>query len=217
MDKTVKTIEAYNLTAEDFEKKFMDLKLYRQSLDYFIELLSPGSRVLDLGCGPGNIARLLMDSRKEFKVNGIDLSGEMVRRAVKNVPGANFSVGDIRMFEKRPGEYDAIVAAFCLPHLTYKEAGDLLKDIGLILKTGGHVYLSCMEGKKSGFEFTSFSPEKEIFFNYYSRSFLGKALLDSGLEVIEFFRQEYPEPGGGITMEMIFIAQKPNPDILHCK
>jgi ubiquinone/menaquinone biosynthesis C-methylase UbiE len=208
VDKTAKTIEAYNDTAESFAERFMDLKLYRKNLAHFIDFLSPGSSVLDLGCGPGNIARLLVDSKREFKVCGIDLSAAMVKLAAGNVPEASFRVGDIRWLDKRPGEYDAVVASFCLPHLTDEEAGDLIKNIGYVLKAGGFLYLSCMEGEKSGFEYTSFSPDRELFFNYYSESFVRKMLHHGGLKVIDFIRQEYPEPGGGMTMEMIFIAQK---------
>lgn len=214
MEKTLKTIEAYNETAGNFEKRFMDLKLYRNSLEAFIGLLGQGSKVLDLGCGPGNIARLMADSPKRLSVSGIDLSAEMIRLAVKNVPGAEFNVGDIRMLEIKPGEFNAVVAAFCLPHLSDIEAAKLIKDIVHILKDEGLIYLSCMEGEKSGFELTSFSPEKEIFFNYYSEGFLRKSFRDNGLKVLNFFRQEYPEPDGSITMDMIFIAQKASSNIL---
>lgn len=208
MDKTIKTIEAYNVTAENFERRFMDLKLYRDSMDCFIELLDTGSRVLDLGCGPGNTARLLADAKKGIRVTGIDLSVEMVRRAGINVPGAQFRVGDIRNIDVQPGEYEAVMAAFCLPHLTDEEALDLINRIGLTLMEGGYLYLSCMEGDKSGFEYTSFSPENEIFFNYYSENFIREALSDNSLEVSSFFRQEYPESDGSTTMDIIFIAKK---------
>ncbi|MCP4687414.1 MAG: SAM-dependent methyltransferase, partial [Desulfobacterales bacterium] len=61
MNKTAKTIETYDLCAKAFEKDFMDMKLYRDSLEHFAALLLPGAGVLDLGCGPGNISKYLMD------------------------------------------------------------------------------------------------------------------------------------------------------------
>jgi ubiquinone/menaquinone biosynthesis C-methylase UbiE len=60
MDKTKLTIDAYNTCATNFETNFMDLKLYRDNLNKFIDLLPLRAKILDLGCGPGNIARLLM-------------------------------------------------------------------------------------------------------------------------------------------------------------
>ena len=40
---------------------------------------SPGSRVLDLRCGPGDYVNEL--SQSQYQVTGIDSSSEMVRRA----------------------------------------------------------------------------------------------------------------------------------------
>ncbi|MFZ5643433.1 MAG: class I SAM-dependent methyltransferase [Bacillota bacterium] len=208
MDKTTKTIDTYNKTAENFEIKFMDLKLYREALNRFIDMLKPGSVILDLGCGPGNVAKLLVDTQKNFLVTGIDLSPEMVNLARKNVPEAKFEVGDVRQINVKEGAYDCIMAAFCLPHLTNEEASALIEKIGLLLRQGGLLYLSCMEGQRSGYEYTSFSPENEIFFNYYKENFLKNHLSANKLELLHLTRQDYPEEDGSTTIDMIFIAKK---------
>jgi trans-aconitate 2-methyltransferase len=69
----------------------------------FVELLAripaaaPG-RVVDLGCGPGNLTGLLKERWPEAVVSGVDSSPEMVARA-REVAGIDVGVGDVRTWE----------------------------------------------------------------------------------------------------------------------
>lgn len=71
--------------------------------------LEPGARILDVCCGTGYLARLLAE--RGFAVAGIDASAEMSAYARRNVPGAEFHVGDAAAFQA-PGEFDAAVSTF---------------------------------------------------------------------------------------------------------
>ena len=67
----------------------------------FVELLarvgaSAPQRVVDLGCGPGNLTRLLAERWPGAEVLGVDSSAEMVARARTEVRGVRFEVGDLR-------------------------------------------------------------------------------------------------------------------------
>ena len=54
-------------------------------------------RVVDLGCGPGNLTGLLADRWPDAAVLGVDSSAEMIARAhAAGVPGVRFAVGDVR-------------------------------------------------------------------------------------------------------------------------
>jgi 2-polyprenyl-3-methyl-5-hydroxy-6-metoxy-1,4-benzoquinol methylase len=210
LDKTKKTIETYDKHADSYQSKFMDFESYKTKLEAFCDILSPGAKVLDVGCGPGNAAKLLAESHKEFEILGIDLSTEMINRARTNVVSTrvNFSVGDIRNLNLKGTEYDAVLASFCLPHLTNEEAKKLVHDIGEALCEDGFLYLSCMEGSKSGFETTSFSSKDYIFFNYYSEEFIRDLLRKNKFEIIKLQRDKYPERDGSITIDMFFYAKK---------
>lgn len=52
--------------------------------------------VVDLGCGPGNLTRLLAERWPRAEVTGIDSSPEMIAKAVETVAGVGFVVGDLR-------------------------------------------------------------------------------------------------------------------------
>lgn len=210
MDKTQKTIETYDKHADSYQSKFMDFESYKTKLRGFCDILLPGAKILDVGCGPGNAAKLLNESNKDFEILGIDLSVEMINLARKNVisPKVNFLVGDIRDMNLQDQVFDAVILSFCLPHLSNEEAEALVGHIGIVLSKGGFLYLSCMEGAKSGYETTSFSPRDYIFFNYYSEDFIQQILEMNNFKVLQLYRELYPESDGSKTIDMFFYAQK---------
>lgn len=67
----------------------------------FVDLLArvdaedPGS-VVDLGCGPGNLTRLLRQRWPRAEVAGVDSSEEMIGAARRDVSGVAFEVADLR-------------------------------------------------------------------------------------------------------------------------
>jgi trans-aconitate 2-methyltransferase len=67
-------------------------------------------RVVDLGCGPGNLTALLAARWPEADVLGVDSSTEMVTRAREQAAaGVRFEVGDVRSWEP-PAPVDVLVA-----------------------------------------------------------------------------------------------------------
>ena len=84
---------------------FQDPKLYQAKHHYvtaaganLVEVLDPqaGERVLDLGCGTGQLSAQIAAAGAE--VVGIDLSAEMIEAAREQFPGLSFAVGDARDF-----------------------------------------------------------------------------------------------------------------------
>jgi trans-aconitate 2-methyltransferase len=75
----------------------------------FVELIQrigadAPATVADLGCGPGNLTRLLLDRWPDARVSGIDSSPEMIDKAAATVPGIEFVVGDLRAWADGPGD-----------------------------------------------------------------------------------------------------------------
>jgi trans-aconitate 2-methyltransferase len=64
-------------------------------------------RVVDLGCGPGQLTALLADRWPGATVEGIDSSPEMIDAASPG-PGVSFRVGDVRDWD--PSDTDVIVS-----------------------------------------------------------------------------------------------------------
>jgi len=79
---------------------------------------APARRVLDLGCGPGEHAKLL--SSHGFEVVGIDASAWMIDQARQTEPSAGFLAGDLAdVGTLADGAFGgAICVGNTLPHLT---------------------------------------------------------------------------------------------------
>src|SRR6266508_5004989 len=94
-----------------------------------------GERVLDVCCGTGYLARLLID--RGFSVTGIDASREMIRQARRHAPGAEFRVADAASFTLEP-LFDAAVSTFdSLNHiLSLPDLEHVFRNVYAALKPG---------------------------------------------------------------------------------
>ncbi|MBQ72409.1 MAG: hypothetical protein CMJ67_05830 [Planctomycetaceae bacterium] len=95
---------------------------------YAIRQLYPwipsGSKVLDVGCGWGGPARMLVEER-DCSVHGITISRVQAKEFAVQVPGARVSVIDAQELDLEPGRDDADVAIM-LESLTHMPRPDLI-------------------------------------------------------------------------------------------
>ena len=76
--------------------KFADHRV-RPALDLLAQIPVESPRtVYDLGCGPGNITRLLAERWPGAVVTGVDSSAEMLGRAIQEAPDVTFLKADIK-------------------------------------------------------------------------------------------------------------------------
>lgn len=205
-DKTSATINAYNKNHHNYTDKFMHYGPYVTHVLQFADLLENGFKVLDVGCGPGNVTKQLCDLKK-LVITGIDLSPEVLETARNNVPGGMFLLQDIRSASFVASSYDAVILSFSIVHLDDDEAYIVLANAVKWLRSGGCLYLSFMEGKQTGFERTSFSSEP-IYFNYFIGSKIERFLEECGVECIHNVRQDYLEPDGTTTIDVFIFGKK---------
>jgi SAM-dependent methyltransferase len=111
--------------------------------------ISPGERVLDLACGPGNFTRDFALASGDGLVVGLDSSETMLAVAVRDTPMANVAYvrGDARDLPFRDGCFDA-VCCFAALYLI-EEPMRALAEIVRVLAPGGRlaVMSSCNRGQ----------------------------------------------------------------------
>jgi SAM-dependent methyltransferase len=128
------------------EEKRLDIKtdpdaVKEQALWFGI---SPGARVLDVGCGPGKTTSLLHDLIQPYgEAVGVDIAESRISHARSfygEKPGIEFHVRDVRQPMKDLGQFDFIWVRFLLEY--YRDgAFDIIKNISANLKPGGCICL----------------------------------------------------------------------------
>lgn len=91
-----------------------------------------GERILDLGCGTGDLAKKLADAGVE--VLGIDSSADMIKQANQKYPEVSFHIGDATALEFQ-AEFDAVFSNAVLHWI--KEPEKALTSVYESLKSGG--------------------------------------------------------------------------------
>lgn len=206
MDETQTTINSYNQNATAYADKFMAHEPYKKQVNAFAKLLATGDCILDIGCGPGNVAKQML-AVKPFQFTGFDLSAEMVKLASANAPSGRFFCQDIRLAEFDESSFDAVILSFSIVHLNDVEAYKLLNKALTWTKEDGHLFVSFMEGKTAGFEQTSFS-RQQIYFNYFTKDKITGFLEARGMKIIYSTQQDYQEPDDTITKDIFVFGQK---------
>ena len=209
MDKYKETFQTWNKVAHLYQDKFMDLDLYDESYDFICDSVSKNNaKILDVGCGPGNISKYLLAKRPDFDILGIDIAPNMVELAKKNNPTAEFIVMDSRNSNEIESKFDAIVCGFCLPYLSESETEKLVQDFYNLLYENGLLYISFVEGNPEESGFISSSSGDRVFFHFHDLNELQKLLTSSGFEKQNVIKVEYPKSENEVEIHTIVISFK---------
>ena len=208
MNKNSETFETWNNIASLYQEKFMDLRLYNESYDYICNtIIKQGAKLLDVGCGPGNITRYLLSKRPDYKIFGIDTAPNMIQLARANNPSADFLVMDSRHINQLDKTFDGIVCGFCLPYLSSTESNRFILDSYSLLNDNGLIYLSFVEGhpEESGFKSGSGG---RVYFQFHSLETLTTQLTKTNFCQINTFKVPYPVSETQFDIHTILTAKK---------
>ena len=186
------TFQTYDKVAKDYMDKFMHLDIYNMSYDRFVEkIIKDDAKILELGCGPGNVAKYVLSIRPKFQWLGIDAAPRMVELAKYNNPNARFECMDGRKIASEKESYDGIIAGFYLPYLSLMECRDFLAHAKFLLRSKGIIYISFVEGESIDSGYKSGSNGR-VYFNYHSLKDILSLMDQLGFEEIIQLHIEYP-------------------------
>ncbi|MHB1278673.1 MAG: class I SAM-dependent methyltransferase [Bacteroidia bacterium] len=208
MDRYKETFETWNNIASLYQDKFMEFDLYNDSYDYMCSSIhKPKAKLLEIGCGPGNITKYLLSKRPDFDIIGIDIAPNMVELARQNNPTARFAVMDSRQISSLDTHYDGIIGGFCLPYLSQTESNELIANSHELLNDNGLLYLSFVEGDpdKSGFKVGSGG---RVYFYYHKLADIKSQLNRFKFGDIKTFKVKYKISETDFDIHTILTAKK---------
>lgn len=146
--------------------EYSSVQAQRRLFERAISLLPPRGRVLDLGCGLGDLLSFLDAEDLPYEsYHGIDVSERMVQEACRRFgdhKGASFEVLDVLTDPLVAGSFDT---GYILSVLGYPIGDDPMVTMMTILKIAfaacrvGIVFSHLVTGRKEGLKFTSVPEE----------------------------------------------------------
>jgi len=138
---------AIHRTAQRFERAaakkgdyyFARGKLTGDPATAAIAALGPLGEVLDLGCGRGQLAVLLLEAELATRVHGVDWDDEKVAIATRAAAGqeATFEAGDVRAVRADP--VDTVLLVDVVHYFTKEEQDALLLRAASLVRPGGRL------------------------------------------------------------------------------
>lgn len=209
MDKYIETFDSWNRMASQYEDQFMELNLYDHSYQLIINSIkTANAKILEIGCGPGNISKYLLSRQPDLQIDGIDVAPKMIELAKKNNPNAHYEIMDARNINELSVKYDAIIGGFCLPYLSQKDSEKLIVDSLNLLHKNGLLYLSFIEGdeNKSGYQTGSTNNRCYVYYHHLEK--LENYLLNTGFQILKIFKVDYTRSNGETEIHTIITVKK---------
>lgn len=136
--------EGYDHVAAAYHQRFrdeLDSKPFDQEwLNGFGKMLVPGARVVEVGCADGHVADYLY--QQGIRLEGLDLSPEMLAVARTAYPHLSFRYGDILDLPYEDNCLDAIVSFYSIVNLDSDDCRAAFLEFERVLRPRGRMTMA---------------------------------------------------------------------------
>lgn len=174
--------ESYDAIASRWDQVRVQLSAAeRRIFELLLEGVSPGSRVLDLGCGTGRPVAEYAVSR-QLRVTGVDESVRMLELARQRMPEQDWVLSALEVFVPE-GTFAAAIAWDSLFHIPRAAHAGIVQRVRRCLAPGTRFALTV--GGSSGHDaFTDTMFERTFFYDSHSPEVAVSLLEQAGFEVV---------------------------------
>lgn len=140
-------IPFFDRLAETWDSSGPPIALQIERLDALRDRLGlhAGDKVLEIGCGTGQITGWLLQQAAPGPVTAIDFSPEMIRRTRERNPKVDAKLWDICTAPITGSSYDVVFCLHVIPH--FRDHSVAFRNIADSLKPGGAMVILHLSGR----------------------------------------------------------------------
>ena len=124
---------------KEYWKNALNGELLYDYKKVFEKYLQPGSKILEAGCGLGQVVLALRT--RGYNCYGLDYADKVINILNNNFPDVPFDIGDIRNMKYNDNSFDSYISLGVIEHFTEGHE-DMLKEAARVLNENGVIFLS---------------------------------------------------------------------------
>lgn len=139
----------WNFWAKRYDKLWVQDYSLKPTRDYILKamneiMVKKHTKVLDLGCGPGQLINELSRKFNNLDIMGIDFSEKMLEVSKSRNPLASHMKLDVAELYKLKEKFNIIICTHSLPY--YKEPNKVMSELSKLLKDDGRIFMGFASG-----------------------------------------------------------------------
>lgn len=142
--------KVWDFWASRYDKLWVQKYSLKPTRNYILKLIEKGHRdnkslkVLDLGCGPGELIEEIRKKYESYDITGIDYSEAMLGISMERNPQVNHICMDAAELDKYDDDFDLIICTHSFPY--YKDKAKVIADLSNVLKDDGQIFIAFASG-----------------------------------------------------------------------
>ena len=142
--------ELWDFWAKKYDRLWVQKYSLKPTRDYIITVIEKNRsreepiKLLDVGCGPGELLAQLENKFDNIEMTGLDFSKGMLEVSKSRNQKAIHLKMDVAELDRLENKFDIMVCTHSLPY--YKEPLKFIKDLHGILEDDGKIYMGFASG-----------------------------------------------------------------------
>ena len=179
------TVKAYNEGAVEWEKEHSDTSYWKKEFETFKKLL-PKGKVLEIGCGGGRDAKVLISMG--YKYIGTDIANEFIKVAKQVVPEGKFLTRNVYNLSFDNIKFDGFWASGIFIHIPKNRIDLTLQELRRVVRPNGVGFISVKQGKGESIIDEYFAGKKrgKRFWALYDKAAFDEILRRNKMNILYF-------------------------------
>lgn len=135
----------WDFWAKKYDRLWVQKYSLRPTRNYIINEISENQnnsqriKILDIGCGPGELIEELTDRFDHLDITGIDFSEGMLKVSMAKNPKVRHIKMDVDDLHKIKDKFNIIICTHSLPY--YKDPAKVMRELNRLLEDDGRLYM----------------------------------------------------------------------------